>query len=330
MQIENIIYKELKKNNLKVLFLQYKNNIINIFVYNYFNPINSLKFQIIKYFSYNSKMQKIVERFGISKNLINWFLKLKKVDLQDYPKTHLNLKKFSLVYLIYSKYVILLLIFAIKKCKIDIKQIHKIFWIFYGLTKLFWISSYEFFYLKNPIKIKKKKLKKINGLVKFKIMNVLLENIIFKLLNKFVQINIQNIFLNRGLFLKYQLQNKYFKANNFFLIQTILLSFLYRNSSILIDFFVLKIQENHNHKKILKDFVNIINSFYYSNFMEIKGFQLKLSGKINGNMRKSIYYFKLGKLKLQTLIAKIIYGLGFSYTKFGVISIKLWLLNGDN
>ena len=78
IQLENIVYKELKKKNLKVLFMQYKHNIINIFVYNYLNKNKSLKYQILTYFNLVWNLQKVIEKFGISKNIVVWFLKSKK------------------------------------------------------------------------------------------------------------------------------------------------------------------------------------------------------------------------------------------------------------
>ena len=47
-------------------------------------------------------------------------------------------------------------------------------------------------------------------------------------------------------------------------------------------------------------------------------------------MRKSKYHYKLGKVQLQTLKSSLNYSLGLSYTKFGIISIKIWLLHANS
>jgi hypothetical protein len=61
LQFENILYKELKKKNLKVLLINYKNYSFNIFVYNFVYKINILKFKILKFFLKNIAIEKIIE-----------------------------------------------------------------------------------------------------------------------------------------------------------------------------------------------------------------------------------------------------------------------------
>jgi len=56
--------------------------------------------------------------------------------------------------------------------------------------------------------------------------------------------------------------------------------------------------------------------------------QLRLTGKLSGKMRKSKYGYRIGKVQLHTIDSKVIYSSDLSYTKFGIISIKLWILYG--
>ena len=53
------------------------------------------------------------------------------------------------------------------------------------------------------------------------------------------------------------------------------------------------------------------------------GFQLRVTGKLNGRMRKSKYQYSIGKVSLQTLQSIISYSMTVSYTKFGLLSNKV-------
>jgi ribosomal protein S3 len=46
-------------------------------------------------------------------------------------------------------------------------------------------------------------------------------------------------------------------------------------------------------------------------------------------MRKSKYHYDIGKVQLQTLKIILSYSLSFSYTKFGILSTKFWILHGN-
>ena len=46
-------------------------------------------------------------------------------------------------------------------------------------------------------------------------------------------------------------------------------------------------------------------------------------------MRRSKFHYKLGKVCLQSLSIGLNYSIALSYTKFGIISIKVWLLHAD-
>ena len=56
---------------------------------------------------------------------------------------------------------------------------------------------------------------------------------------------------------------------------------------------------------------------------------MQVSGKLNGKMRKSKYHYSIGKVQLQTLMTTLDYHLGISYTKFGILSTKFWILYGN-
>lgn len=82
-----------------------------------------------------------------------------------------------------------------------------------------------------------------------------------------------------------------------------------------------------NHFVILRTFTEVLDIFFFSKLARsLSGVQLRLNGKLNGRMRRSKYHYKLGEVQLQKLQQMLTYHSGFSYTKFGVISIKLWLM----
>jgi ribosomal protein S3 len=56
--------------------------------------------------------------------------------------------------------------------------------------------------------------------------------------------------------------------------------------------------------------------------ISLLGIQLRVSGKLDGRMRRSKYHYNVGKVQLQTLKIFLNYSLSISYTKYGIISIK--------
>lgn len=83
-QLENIVYKELKKKNLSVLNIKYKFGFLNIFVYNSYQFDIKFKNQIISYYKKVSNLKKTIEKFGLNKKIILWFLnqnKIKKINV---------------------------------------------------------------------------------------------------------------------------------------------------------------------------------------------------------------------------------------------------------
>jgi ribosomal protein S3 len=97
---------------------------------------------------------------------------------------------------------------------------------------------------------------------------------------------------------------------------------LYNNAGIISDYLSVIISSDTNHKRSLKKFITIFEIFFFSNLLQLTGFQLRLNGKLNGKMRKSKYHYKVGKVQLQTLKILLNFSLAISYTKFGTISIK--------
>jgi hypothetical protein len=331
IQLESILYKELKTKNLKVLFIYYKQKNINIFVYNFINKVKTLKSELVKYYKNSLSFKKVIEKFGLSRLYIKWFfqgIKLEKPMIIVELKVSQFFSNNYIIWFFHNKYIIHIII---KKLKIyNYLIFNKINWIFNCLKHL---SKKKINIKLDKKKSRKKyrlKLRKISGLIKFKVFSIYLENIIFKLYNLSFKIRINNTLLKKSLFLKFKLNNKYRKQEFFYVFHTIILSFIYNKAKLLSDFISILIKNDKKHNKILKNFITIIEKVFYSNMVKLKGFKLRLSGKIGGKMRKSKFQYLLGKVQLQKLNLYLDFSLSISYTKFGAISVKVWLLNGDS
>ena len=79
---------------------------------------------------------------------------------------------------------------------------------------------------------------------------------------------------------------------------------------------------NKKHWTVLNFFKRLLNFFFFTS--TLKGLQIRISGKINGKMRKKKHNFKLGTMPLQKIDDKIGYAYKQAITKFGVLGIKIW------
>ena len=94
------------------------------------------------------------------------------------------------------------------------------------------------------------------------------------------------------------------------------------NTQIFSDYIAFNLKKNKNHKKFLRQIILIIEKFWKIRKISLRGIQLRVTGKIDGRMRKSKYHYSIGKVQLQSLQTNLNYSISLSYTKFGVISIK--------
>lgn len=327
LQFENILYKELKKKNLKVLLINYKNYSFNIFVYNFVYKINILKFKILKFFLKNIAIEKIIEIWGISLFYIKWILKDVKIYKTKKSISTKNNKNVSIIWLFFNKYILYMTIKKLRNYNFLI--FNKLNWI---LNSIFLLKKKSFLKV-NIIKLKNKPrilLRKINGLIKFKIFGFYLENIIFKFCNRFLKIKINNILLKKNLFFNLKYYKKFKKKKNLPIFNTIIFSILYKNPKLITDYLSIDIKNDKKHKKILSNFVLIVEKIFFSNIIKLKGLKLRLNGKLNGSMRKSKYQYSLGKTELNKINNYLTFNSSLSYTKFGVIAIKIWIINENN
>jgi hypothetical protein len=77
------------------------------------------------------------------------------------------------------------------------------------------------------------------------------------------------------------------------------------------------------HIRNIRFYVNLIYFLYLNKLVQMKGFKLYISGKLNGKMKHQKYSYKLGKICLITFDTLVNFFYLPLYTKFGVLSIKM-------
>ena len=107
----------------------------------------------------------------------------------------------------------------------------------------------------------------------------------------------------------------------------LLVSIRYKNAKLISEYVSKLIYISKNHFRDLKFFTDIFEHFFIKNVIKLLGFQLRVTGKVGGRLRKKKYQFKLGKTQSQTININLSYYKSLSFTRYGIISIKVWLFN---
>ncbi len=320
-RLENTLRNELVKYNWSVLSIKWYQFKIFILIYNRFVLAKFIKQNVFKYYKKYKNIKKLAKKFNL--NLIFVRLILKKIRSLFIAKiNNFQAVQISFFLLFWKK----LKLNALKRVIIQLKYFSwtKIILIldsFFNYKKI--KNNYRFY--KNNKLILKKKFYKINGFLYFKVLTISTESLIFNLTNKHVKISFNNIWNNQGL--TFKISNRKKKKENHIL-KVLFISCFYDNTQIFSDFLAFHLKRNKNHKKFLHQITLTIEKFWKAKKISISGVQLRISGKIDGRMRKSKYHYSLGKVQLQSLQIKLNYSMSISYTKFGVISVKFWIING--
>jgi ribosomal protein S3 len=103
----------------------------------------------------------------------------------------------------------------------------------------------------------------------------------------------------------------------------ILLSTHYNQSKMIALYLATMIKQNKKHHIVLKNFILLVEFFFFKRILRFLGLQIRVTGKLGGKMRRSKFHYKLGKVCLQTLSIGLNFNIALSYTKFGIISIKV-------
>lgn len=326
LQLNKLIYIWLKKKNLNVLDIHYKSKNLRIFVYNQPFIGDKIKSQIIKYYKKNLNLNLVIQKFGIERQfLISILIASNLRGIKNLSFTIFRKNIFSsFISLLLKKYLLFLLYICID----NLKKINKKFEFFFfkGLisilnnflcvnkkTNFFFFSKFIF-------------LRKLNGFLKLSLLSKSLENTIYSLTRKEIKLKINNIFLNKGFPRVPIFGQKVIKPEFRFKFFTLFISLIYKNSKLLAEHLSELIKKNKQHRKTLQTFTNFFEKIFFSKLLFLSGIQIRATGKLGGKMRRSKYHYKLGMARLQTLKYLVSYSCVSSYTKFGIISIKIWLI----
>jgi hypothetical protein len=97
-----------------------------------------------------------------------------------------------------------------------------------------------------------------------------------------------------------------------------------RMISIFTSYLAKSLELENKHRRVLWSVVNAVNVLSIKLFL-FKSMRIYVTGKINGKMRRKTYSFKLGRLAIQQLSSNLDYSKATSFTKFGTISVKIWV-----
>lgn len=97
-----------------------------------------------------------------------------------------------------------------------------------------------------------------------------------------------------------------------------------RMVSIFTRYLAKSLELENKHRKVLWSTVNAIN-LLRTKLSLFKSMRIYVTGKLNGKMRRKTYSFKLGRLAFQQIDSNLDYFKSTSFTKFGTISVKVWI-----
>lgn len=324
LQLDKLINVWLKKKNLNLVETRYGSNLLYIFVYKRFFFDERLKNSIIKFYKKTLNDSLVIQKFGVHKNQLDFILSETNVKNNNTKGTR-NINLFYFLWCLRSKKSLCLLLFTITRsiflARINVGSysIQKLL-SFYMRLDFLTIKKVSTSFAKNIL------MRKINGYLKIKLISQSLENLIFKLKSQHTSIKIKNIYLMKNFFRVPFLGKQIMKPEFRFKFFTVFLAIAYHNSFLLAEYVADLIKKGKQHRKSLQIFTNFFERIFSPRLLLLSGFQLRVSGKLGGKLRKSKYHYKIGKVQLQTLKNPLSYCMTTSYTKFGVFSIKVWLV----
>lgn len=326
LQLGDLINVWLKKKNLNLVFTKYGAGFIFVFVYKFFFLDEKFKNNIVKCYKKTLDEKNIIQKFGIKKNQLRYILSSSNQIKKN--SNFNNISKNNLFYFLwvlqYKRYLSFLLWMTIKSFSIA------------GLNSSnFLLKKLNFFFTAinflNRTKInfglrRGISLRKINGFLKSKLIAKGLENLIYKLKYQKIAVKLKNIYLTKGFSRVPFFGKQVIKSEFRFKFITIFLAIAYTNSFLISEYVAGFLKKGKQHRKTLQFFTGFFERIFFSGLVSLSGFQLRVTGKLGGKLRKSKYHYKIGKVQLQTFKNLLSYCFTTTYTKFGVISVKVWLV----
>ena len=300
---------------------------------------NSSYFKNYAFKKYRPKKLKIDRATKVnSKFIVNKFLKL-NINLHSYLNCKFNIKFYNLICncLYYINYINFIYIFIFKNIKTASKIIINILEADLIFIKFIFIIFFNKLKKKSFIN-KKKKLKNkkwffLKKKLRYKITNIKIERLLYKCLKFKSKVVIQNILniINPENILR--IPHKALIWNWFTLFYFV--DFLYifffsiylKNSNLLSWFIAKYITSKKSHFFFLKKIKRLLFLyFHHGTKFDIKGVFFKVCGKFQGKLRKRKFIASYKKKSLTTFTDLVSFSISQSYTKFGVFSIKVWLI----
>jgi hypothetical protein len=285
-----------------------------------------LKLEVFNCYRKTLDLNDVVSRIGFQKYVLLQILAIHYTSPITQSILGFKLQKknfFLLLSLMIKKYLILLLFIRVKRL-LSLKFNLACFLIqgvSFFTPKLFALKRNLRKYSSKPLR-----LRKLNGFLKVKILSISLENLILTIRSYPIAVKLKNVFLSKG-FKRVPLFGKPIKKPEYRLKFFIyFLSILYAESLLLAEYVVSLLRKGKKHRKTLQLFTRFFEKIIYSGAVKLRGIQLRVTGKLGGKMRKSKYHYKFGKVQLNTFKNHLSYSCLVAYTRFGIFSIKLWLL----
>lgn len=167
----------------------------------------------------------------------------------------------------------------------------------------------------------------------FKFLEIYFENKLFRYFHKSFKLKINSIFKNLIFdfffsLIKYSqsLISSIIKSSQRKIFFLIYLFFSTHNVELFTRWVGSLLRKTYQHRKKIKYFIQTIYFLFTQNLVNFKGFKIYISGKLNGKMKRSKYGYKMGEIWLNTFNIRINYYYLPLYTKFGVFSLKVWLI----
>ena len=295
-----------------------------IYLKNYFFNILKIHYTplsicIYIYYFKEDRYSFLYKFLKLKKIILNKLLLRKYYSLFSYKKDYIkkpNTFLKNLIFLLHKKYNNSILYKTLKYKTIKNKNLS-----FFNIT------------INNLILKKKKlffnflKIKYLNYLIKMKWLGIFCTYLLYLYINK--QINIifksitQKTLTNKLPFIFKYFQNITSKIK-FYLV---FLSLAFFKASILTNFINILIKKTKNKKHVnnLSLFFESLKIIFEKQFVAISGLKFKISGRLNGKLRKSSFNYNIGNINLMSFNVNLSYYCDYVYTQYGSFSLKLWL-----
>jgi hypothetical protein len=175
-------------------------------------------------------------------------------------------------------------------------------------------------------------LRKINSFFRLKLISCNLKLLLYNFLNKNLEVHLSYLFSGNAFFktpFRFLRLSEYKKSG--FNARLIIIAFAVFKASLLctiVSDFIRKVAKKQ-HIGSLVSYSIFLTCLFNLQMVPLLGCKFQIKGKLSGKLRKSKYKFKVGKALLNTWALPVSFWMQSIYTKYGVFSIKFWLIKKD-